>query len=320
MIKTNTVLVLGAGASQPYAFPTGCDLVERMRQYAGAPGPEYFRTLPSPVNGDSALEVLAQELQIAQPNSIDEFLEHRPDIAEAGKTIIAILLLNAEHNSVGHLWGNGKNGGWYNLLKSRLVNQVNSLGEDRIKIITFNYDRSLEHYLYTSLRPYYQGLHEVDYGRRINQIKFLHIYGSLGPLPWQPDRTQAIPYGVPSPSPDQLRRAKSNIAILHEGGNAQVAHNLEAAKDWLHEAERVLFLGFGFHHTNVERLALRDVLRVEQDIRATCMGLEATSRDNVEYCTAWARRSGRSPGDVTIRFPNAAADCYQFLHDHAVLS
>ena len=40
--------------------------------------------------------------------------------------------------------------------------------------------------------------------------------------------------------------------------------------------KRVLFLGFGFHPSSVERLALSETLRLDQDIKATCKGLDST--------------------------------------------
>ena len=273
-----------------------------------------------PFRADPALESLAKQLRIARPNSIDEFLEHRPDLADAGKTIIAILLLHAEQNSVQHLWGKATQGDWYRLLKARLVGAFDSLGQDQIRIVTFNYDRSLEHYLYESLRPYYQDTDEAEYQRRIGRISFLHVYGSLGPLPWQSPQAETIPYGVDSLRRNQVIRARWNIKVLHEEGDGDAQRNFDVAKEWLRSAERILFLGFGFLQANVERLGLGEVLQPHQDIRATCKGLERTSREAVEFCTEWAHRQNDSSGKVAILFPHADADCYEFLHDHAVLS
>ena len=319
MIQKKTVLVLGAGASQPYRFPTGSELVQRMREYAESPGPEYFRTLSVPVRGDTALGELAEQLKIARPNSIDEFLEHRQDLADAGKTLIAILLLHAEKASEQHLWGNATEGDWYSFLKGQLVGAFDSLGQDQVRIVTFNYDRSLEHYLYQSLRPYYQAKDDRDYGRKISQIRFLHIYGSLGLLPWQ-SPGKAVPYGAPASVPKHVINARGNIKTLDEGDDGEVQRHIAEAREWLRWAERILFLGFGFHPASVERLALAAVLRPDQDIRATCKGLDRTSRDAVEFCTSWAYRPSNTSGCVAIQFPDVDADCYGFLHDHAVLS
>ena len=171
MITTKTVLVLGAGASAPYKFPTGKKLVRQIRDFAGSPKAEEWlracdlwvtryhaadRTALLP-NVASLMQSLSLELKWCDPDSIDQFLELRQDMAEAGILLISILLLDAEHKSEEHLWSDETGGHWYNYLKQQLTNLPETLGQDQVRMISFNYDRSLEHYLFRSLKPFYAG-------------------------------------------------------------------------------------------------------------------------------------------------------------------
>ena len=323
MITNKIVLVLGAGASVPYRFPTGDGLVRKIREYAEAPGAicvhafsgnEQIRTL------EAKLRTLAQELKIAQPDSIDEFFEHRPELEQVGKVVLAIILLHAEHVSEQYLWNNNTPGHWYRLLKAQMVGPFDSLAKQQLKTISFNYDRSLEHYLFESLQPYYAGNDVADYSEKINQMPFLHIYGSLGPLPWQSTQKYTIPYGPKDPGTGQIVNASKNIKIMHEGSEDEVRQNFQTAQEWLLWAHKIYFLGFGFHQDNVSRLCLIDVFHANKRAKATCLGLSLTNKNRVSWSWQIPSEHGGVESLPAVEFPDPTADCYAFLHDHVVLS
>jgi hypothetical protein len=253
--------------------------------------------------------------EITSWGSADEFLERRQDVANVGRLVISICLLLAEHKAESQLWSNAGGKHWYDYLKSQLTNPADKLGQDQFRIITFNYERSLEYFLYRSLKPFYkQVMTEETYTAAIKQFRFLHIYGNLGPLPWQ-SATGAVPYGAQGYG--EILTAAKSIKVLHQGAEDTVQQNFKTAQEWLQWAERVLFLGFGFHKDNVERLAIYETLGQDgkdRDIRASCLGLDATNRDRVE----WGRRAHVRP--PVIQFAPPTEDCYKFLHDHVVLS
>jgi len=335
MITTKTVLVLGAGASEPYGFPIGSKLVRDMRDYAGLANSEnwcrsFLEWLQRNAGDEAAswsgighdMKPLCRELGVCRTCSIDEFLERREDMVNAGRLVISICLLMAEGRSKSQLWSDATEGHWYDYLKSQLINRPKELGQDELRVITFNYERSLEHFLYWSLKPYYsQAMTDEEYTAAIKQFRFLHIYGSLGPLPWQ-SATGAVDYGAQGYG--EILAAAKGIRVLHQGTQDTVQQNLKQAQEWLKWADRVLFLGFGFHKDNVERIALAGTLRSKQKISGTCCGLDYTNRNRVEYCTEWAVSPEQSRGGVpvkcAIRFPDKDAKCYKFLHDDADLS
>ncbi len=171
---------------------------------------------------------------------------------------------------------------------------------------------SLEHWLYESLWPYYSAdTSEEEYRNVMNQIPILHIYGSLGPLPWQ-SVTGIVGYGAQGYA--EILIASKSIKVLHEGTAHEVNDNFRKAQEWMRWANRIVFLGFGFHPDNVERLGLRDVLKGNKRITATCKGLDLTNKEAVEFCT------GAPKSRPSVNFPDSKADCYTLLHDYVVLS
>jgi hypothetical protein len=305
MIFTKTVLILGAGASKPYEFPTGGELVSLV-------GNEF--ALPTFLRAEKIMPAeyrpFVDRFRKAQPSSIDEFLEHNPTLADIGRLAIAFHLLPAEYNSCGLLEDLNKLDHWYRYLKAKMGGPLDALADNALRIVTFNYDRSLEHYLYETLRRSYESVDDAKCAKIVERIPVLHVYGSLGSLPWQ-SASDGIAYGASGPNMtrEEVERAGKNIKVLHEGAGDEVQRNFETAQEWLKWADRVLFLGFGFHRDNVQRLAFNKICNVYnsvgKEIAGTCRGLDATSRD----------------GSLsTVRFPSKDADCYAFLHNHVVLT
>src|SRR6185295_12564481 len=109
MIGRQTVLVLGAGASQPYGFPLGAGLVDqvcteildenqgRTLGTVGADGKQYFVTFSERLkrlgHRPDLIERFAVQMRQARPYSIDAFLETRTEFRTVGKAAIADVLL-----------------------------------------------------------------------------------------------------------------------------------------------------------------------------------------------------------------------------------
>ncbi len=183
---------------------------------------------------------------LSDQRSIDSFLEHRPEFLDVGKAAIASYLLPYE--TMTRLFPNSDT--WYGYLLDRLPPQLEAL-EGRLAVVTFNYDRTLEHYLFTALVNRYNRS-AAEARAALAAIPIHHVYGSLGPLPVDanPDG-QAVAFGEPI-GPGTLTRSASTIRIIHERELSN--EGLEGAHQVLREAERVIFLGFGYDRTNLDRL------------------------------------------------------------------
>lgn len=252
MITTNTLLIVGAGASVPYGYPTGVQLRNELCN------PANLKDLAEFVD-KSLIEKFCEEFSSAQRYSIDSFLSHRADeyilldnenqsrftFGKLGKLAIASQLLKRENpfnleNPI------DSNDHWLMYLWSCLTpNDLpkSEFKNNNIKIITFNYDRVIEQYFQTVLMKYYGvGLDEAIELRK--QIEIIHVYGVLQNLE---DR----PYG----KIDAFSKAAEYIKVIPEA-RKEDDKEFARAKEIISWAKKICFIGFGFDDLNVYRLGL----------------------------------------------------------------
>ncbi len=240
MIKENTVLILGAGASFPYGYPLGTALVnqiiERLRHLRDE---ERHHVLTTSLlrAGNTTLAMIREfrdTLHQSGQFSIDAFLENHGRYLRMGKLAIAHTLLDAERGQHLHNAGEGR---WYRYL----LNEITRGSTGRLSVITFNYDRSLEKYLSTALANTYG---PDSPGRYPHDIEFVHLHGSIGSQ------------GPPDDPMDPPIEAARNIRIIHEADG--LGPDFARAHALLEEAAIVAFIGFGYHPDNVRRLAVTE--------------------------------------------------------------
>jgi len=253
VITTSTVLVLGAGASCPYGFPTAKQLRNDICDAFSSRDTPASRLL-----GDNAAPAekfleFRQAFWKSGTSSVDAFLEGRPEFLDVGKLAIAYCLIPYEKE--GNLYDPPKPyGDWYLYLSERLKASFDEFENNKLSIITFNYDRSLDHYLFTSLLNWH-GRSVDDCIEKFKNLPIIHVYGQLGRIPY-PQRgcRQYLPLGEDEKKiSGAVVGASQGITLLNEKeSELEEVHNLLAA------AERVCFLGFSYHPLNLARLALRD--------------------------------------------------------------
>jgi hypothetical protein len=249
MITAPTVLILGAGASPPYGYPLGSQLVSRIANLNGSGGGLNLLLPLSPER-----EAFHQRLIASDTNSIDDFLESNSAFAELGKLGIAAALTVYGPLST-HKVDSSKD--WYRYFWARLREGAATskvFRSNQLRIITYNYECSLERYLARVLRASYPDLAS----RRPEDIRLfvqetvpvVHLHGTLGRYEDQiaeSDDRQTF---------NDLRLFKDvarGIKIVHDG---EQSAEYATGHGWLREAKYVYFLGFGYHPTNVRRLDL----------------------------------------------------------------
>lgn len=257
MITKRTVLVLGAGASMPYDFPSGSELVKRI---LASPIPIHDALrIDSHTVGDNR-EKFYTQLARSMSSSIDTFLGgHDGEFDRIGKMAIAKALMPLEHE--GRLLNRENKDDWYSHLVNKLGSDRKTLHENQLGVVTFNYDRSLEHFLNITLTNRFDQETAV---RFLKTIPIVHVHGQLGPYdPLKPNYST-------DPKPDDIRRAAADIRIMPE----QISDSelFESARAQLARAERIYFIGFGFHETNVRRLKLTAV-NVDSDVWGSALGM-----------------------------------------------
>ncbi len=113
MIETPTVLVLGAGASYDYDFPLGQQLKKKIQ--GSLSSNTSIRNLLRDVGYDPDYQrTFSRHLSESAHESIDAFLEFRPDYINVGKAAIAAHLLPYEISNT--LSSDSPDKSWYQWL------------------------------------------------------------------------------------------------------------------------------------------------------------------------------------------------------------
>jgi hypothetical protein len=181
VITTPTVLVLGAGASCPYGFPTAKGLKELIRDAFASPKTRATLLLSNESDDLKYTPPVAAELvqfreaflKSGQP-SVDAFLERRPNFLRVGKLAIAYCLIPFEDGAKLYAPDLSRGGDWYEYLSVKLNSSFEQFGDNKLSIITFNYDRSVEHYLLNSLINLH-GKNFDECAKALAQIPIVHV-------------------------------------------------------------------------------------------------------------------------------------------------
>ena len=248
MITTHTVLVLGAGASLEYGFPSGrillTNLVGSLRHETSG----YFKILEECGFKADDIREFRKALDLCGLPSVDAFLEGRPALVPVGKAAIALDLIPAESEE-----GFSRHAGnqcWYEYLFSRVNAPPSDFKKNMLSVITFNYDKSFEHFLFLALKHSHD-LSDDRSAELVRSIPIIHLHGHLGELPHLTG--QGRPY-KPTLSSAIVMESSRTIKIIHESTDADAEFVM--ARKLLEQAETICFLGFGYHRTNVDRLGL----------------------------------------------------------------
>lgn len=267
-----TVLVLGAGASADVGYPTGKDLTNRICIKLSTKNNTYkssalFKAAVEAGFSEDEVVQFGRDFHDSQVLSIDDFLSENLQWHAVGKFCIAHELIEVENEEA--LKEMGRNA-WYRQLRHALGNGLEQLRQSKLKIITFNYDRSLEHFLFTSYRSISRATAQPTGVREcLNNLEFLHIHGQIGSLEWQEGGHR--PYG-PAKSAMEIREQSRRILIVDESENQRYL----STPPWeiIEWAEQVLFIGFGFAPSNMARLGMERFKKNEKiGFGATTMGL-----------------------------------------------
>jgi hypothetical protein len=248
MISKRTTLILGAGASVPYEFPTGAGLTDRVINALAGPGTNESKMLQELGHSPEDIAHFRNSLRYSGKASVDAFLEHRESFMEIGKAAIACSLIPYEKPD--RLFKQKDN--WYQHLYNALNAGPDDFGNNNLNVISFNYDRSLENYLHTCLLHSY-GLTEAESARLVQTVPIVHIHGQLGKLPWQDGSLPEKPYD-PALNAAAIAAARDSIRIIHE--NRYDDPIVQRAQEIANQAEVLVFIGFGYHDPNLDRINL----------------------------------------------------------------
>lgn len=265
-------MVLGAGASMQYQFPSGSALKARVVHFLDQPQSLESQILVALEHSPEDIAKFHSALFYSGKPSVDAFLEHRTEFTAIGKAAMACALLPQENRHSLFAVANS----WYEYLHGRMNCPLEEFGGNAIAFITFNYDRSLECYLHTCLVNTY-GLSDDQAALALSEIPIIHVHGQLGRLPWQVGPDDARAYNQEM-TPESVAIASKSIRVIHE--DAEGDPILEEATKVINSAERLVFLGFGYLEQNITRLRL-DLDRRLSFLGGTAVGLKAQEQARV---------------------------------------
>lgn len=247
MIDIPVVLVLGAGASYPYGFPLGRGLCDEALQ----PPKSNFKVALAGIDDALAMQLpeFQSELRSSRRTSVDVFLEARPEYESLGKLIIAYHLMRREVENKLYAVNNEED--WYqHLIEMMLTEGFDGFGHNNLAILTYNYDRSLEYYMFKMLKGY--GQSDAVCRTAMQGIPILHLHGQLGLLPELNGEGRSYKKNIDS---NTLQHAAKGIRIVHDDSPKEDGVFTEA-RTILSQAKHVIFLGFGYLDKNIARLKL----------------------------------------------------------------
>jgi hypothetical protein len=239
--------------------------------------------------------------------SIDSFLSYRSEYEKIGKIAIAAAILHYENKCLLEEWD------WYGELWSRLAKYITSnegswtVDGPPLKIITFNYDRSLEFFLWKALQSTY-GLDDDLSFQLMSQFGILHFYGSLGPLHGE----NSIPFGDFS-----IGNSHENLMVIpyereslveaDESVDQTQAKSLIKSRDY-----SLVYMGFGFDARNCELLGLSSETN-GLGIHGTTIGLTAYERKGIAK-----KYFGISGGSAAEDFSKEEYDCMELIRNKPI--
>lgn len=319
MITYPTVLVLGAGASADFGLPIGRGLVTEIGRFVEA---ENHRGAGPPrVHDRIALSNFARALMLSAQTSVDRFVEHRRDLLGTAKLATACALVRKENPDL--LFG--PNGGfvrasehWYEHLLEALDTSAESFKDNKLSVVTFNYDRSLEYYLLTALMNRY-GLDRGAAVKLARAIEVVHVYGDLGEFYNNED-----PLFRDYARHDEQKWfdiAASRLHLVPEErsqGPEGTTPQAERAKELLRTAQRVYFLGFGFDTLNLTRIRPTRT-DVQMRVFASAYDVREALRYEInQRLMEWLREAGQTT--YSIKIGRSEDRILEFLRGSELLS
>ena len=311
MIKNKTVFIIGAGSNILYGFPSGRTLRHNIIKNFIADLDSIKRMLP--IGYGSTSKSFINEFQESNIQSIDKFLTLRPEFYDIGKMAIAIEILKAEKDSkfAEELEKQDFSKDWYFHLYNKMLDEIDCT-EDYIKFkdnslsfVTFNYDRSLDYYLYNSFfHSFSPDIFKRFHTAKIFPFKIIHVYGSPE-LEWQKqenylDYNRRFEYDERTVK--TVLKMADSIRIINDERNHD--DTILKAQELIINSERIFFLGFGYAKENLEMLGIPNTLK-GKEVYGTVFGYTENEICNVSEKIGLAQ----NPSKNLIRTGHGANYC-----------
>jgi len=294
MFERKTVFILGAGASWHYNYPTGDGLVscvlENVNNLIECYDGDLRRNTWHKIDAINNIvnDVNAQPPQISEflknfhdrlryvnPPVIDYFFQSNNDLRDIGKLMIAwtILARETEFEKSGNLnrqrIGQDKknfNDDWYRYILYQMLigcESFEDVFQNQVSFITFNYDVSLDHFLYKGLKQIaFMKPDRISDEEIKDELKkrIHHVYGFVR----EDDQFSDLKMPFIPPGSKTTRVYKDLVNAAYKASQSidtiagQKREIPEHVLDKISEAQDIYILGFGFDFMNCESLNAKE--------------------------------------------------------------
>lgn len=267
-MKTRTVFILGAGSSAPYGLPTGGELAREVAGAVAAIGGREAKQAIIDHEGDTdgILEEryageaarLADRICRSQTETIDDYIVAQAPTDAARITQGMIDVLWQKETDSARANAAPTEGNWIAwLYHNRLLKQKEMFAKNQVVFVSFNYDRLPRLFMATMMANLYQtsiqdcweavGGQVLCTGARYR--RFVHPHGVINHEPVADPGGATLNAGY---HPESSEHASDGIRIMGDNRdlNPWFYDNLWA---W---AERICFLGLGYHETLMQRIGM----------------------------------------------------------------
>jgi hypothetical protein len=267
MIPNNSVFILGAGASAHLGFPNNRELKKRITEHVEDSSSSLFKKLRQNGHDDKEIAGFAHDMRrsIHTRETMDVFLATRTDYCGIGAYSVAYELRGFEDEA--KLFSSDTPN-WYKILYKELKLDHPPDTWNRVPIVTFNYERSLEAYLNGTVEA-----NNTPSGRRDEKIRALqsypiyHVYGSFGSL-------AELRYSPPSEN-ENLNSAAANLRFMFQSFDNE---DVRQARKKIDDAEHIIFLGFGYDQRNVQQLGLNPTSDAQHRFHGTAFEIHGHNK------------------------------------------
>jgi len=310
VINTDTVFILGAGSGVPYGFPTGDELTRLIvnKGLAKYRNQVQYRSNNYREEHLRLANRFRDHFHYSRNSSIDLFLSRSPDYSDIGRKVIILSLLHKEMESK-KIFNDSTKAIENDWLRKLINNMLDGLSgpkdytyfhENKVSFVTFNYDRSLELYLYLALKHTFNEAREEEIKEQLSMIPVYHVYGKIAPLPWENDGL-SIEYGYDNNIQD-MDNISENIRIIRYLKRGHVPtldemlidiEDIQDIREKIKSCHRIYFLGFGFAPENMLILNIPEIINKKQKVYGTTFKLikeeqgNIAEKFNVPHLTSW---------------------------------
>lgn len=309
-MRTPTLLILGAGASVPYGLPTGAELTEKVaKELLGLP-PLSNAYLERDSN---QLALLSTRVAYSGTPTIDRYIaeqEHDRDKSDLKRGMCRALVRAESAAITRHTKTDGDWIAW--VFHTRLATTPTTFQENRLDVVTFNYDRVPELLFAQMMASTYNKCvcdcydivqcDSIPHGDNDpRRPRFNHIMGSLQHPP-TPSGHRWGEHRI-STKPGAFDSVHQWISVISDP--PQNRQPIDYSR-----YQRIIFLGCGYHVENMERIGLGgdSVRRIADQgtfIGGTAFGVVGAARD---------RLINRFGPKFVLGEPNQ--DCLSYLQRH----